>query len=180
MLTIVTVIAVLLAIAIAVVLVLASGKPDDFRYERSTMVNAPADRIFPFVSDFKKWIVWSPYETKDPDMKRTYGETTEGVGAVYAWDGNKEIGSGRMEIADATQPSLIRIKLDVFRPMKANNIAEFIFTPAEGGTRVTWAMNGKSHFMAKVVCVFLNVDKMVGNDFDKGLQALKAAAEGHH
>jgi hypothetical protein len=178
MLTVITVIAVILAIAIAVILALAARKPDDFRYERSIVVDAPADRIYPFVSDFRKWIVWSPYEAKDPDMKRTYGERAEGVGAVYAWDGNREIGAGRMEIADAAQPSLIRIRLDFFRPFKANNLAEFIFTPTGGQTHVTWAMNGKSNFMSKVLCTVMNVDRMVGNDFDKGLKALKAAAEG--
>lgn len=179
MLTIITIIAVVLAVAIAVVLVLASGKPDEFRYERSILVDAPADRIFPFVNDFKKWIVWSPYEVKDPDMKRTYGDRTEGVGAVYAWDGNKNVGSGRMEIADEARPERLRIKLDFFRPFKANNVAEFSFTETPEGTRVVWAMTGKNTLMGKVMCTVMNVDRMVGDDFDKGLRALKAAAEGH-
>src|SRR5688572_30269099 len=116
MLDIIAIVAVVLAIAIAAVLILAATKPDTFQVQRAISIKAPADRIFPLINDFHQWRSWSPYEDRDPALKRTYGGADSGKGAVYAWDGNKNVGSGRMEILETSVPSRILIKLDFFKP----------------------------------------------------------------
>jgi uncharacterized protein YndB with AHSA1/START domain len=175
------IIAIVLAIIIAVVLILAAGKPGTFRVERAISVNAPAEKIFPLISDFHQWLNWSPWEGRDPALKRTYSGAERGKGAVYAWDGNKNVGSGRMEILEADQPSKIAIKLDFFKPFEAHNTAEFTMLPQGGATNVTtnvtWVMHGPAPFMSKVMQVFMNMDRMIGKDFEAGLANLKAASE---
>jgi hypothetical protein len=172
-------IAIILAVLIAVIVVLlgyAATKPNTKSYARSARINAPPEKIASLISDFKKWIVWSPWEKKDPALKRTYSGNASGVGAVYAWNGNKNIGSGRMEILEST-PAKIRIKLDFFTPFKASNMAEFTFTPQGGATDVNWVMTGENLFIGKVMSIFINMDKMIGKDFEAGLADMKAAAE---
>lgn len=164
-------------ILIAGLLVLASTKPDTFRVERSTTVKAPADKVFPLINDFRTWTSWSPYEKKDPAMKRTFSATTSGKGAVYAWEGNKEIGQGSMEITDATSPSKVTLKLDFVKPFEAHNIVDFTLQPQGDSTKVTWAMHGPAPFISKVMQVLINMDKMVGDDFEAGLANLKSVAE---
>ena len=141
------------------------------------MIKAPAERIFPLIADFHQWKAWSPYENKDPAMQRTYSGAASGNGAVYAWQGNKNVGHGRMEILDATQPSKIVIQLDFFTPFEAHNTAEFTLQPAGDGTRVTWLMQGPAPFMSKLMQVFINLDNMVGKDFEVGLANLKGLTE---
>ncbi|MDO9295561.1 SRPBCC family protein [Bradyrhizobium sp.] len=169
--------AVVLAIAIAVVLILAATKPDTFAVQRAAIVNAPAEKIFPLISDFRQWGAWSPYEHKDPAMKRTFSGAVRGTGAVYAWDGDKNVGSGRMEILDVAAPSKVVIKLDFYTPFEAHNTAEFTMLPQDDATRVIWRMHGPASFMAKIMHVFINIDKMVGKDFEAGLANLKRLAE---
>lgn len=171
------IIGIVVAVIILGVLVFASTKPDNFTYERKITINAPAEKIFPYINDFKNWLAWSPYEKKDPAMKRTYGATTVGKGASYEWDGNDEIGAGRMDITEVTEPSRIEIRLEFFRPFKAVNTAVFTLQPVAGGTEVSWAMSGEANFISKIMCVFFDVDKMVGNDFEQGLAALKSLSE---
>ena len=118
------IIAIVLAIIIAVVLILASTKPDTFRIQRAAVMNAPAEKIFPLIADFHQWLDWSPWEGRDPALKRIYSGTERGKGAVYAWDGNKNVGSGRMEILEASSPSKVVIKLDFLKPFEAHNTAE--------------------------------------------------------
>jgi hypothetical protein len=174
------VIAVILAILIAIVLVAliyaSTTRPDTFTYTRSARINASPDQIASLVSDFKRWGTWSPYEHRDPNLKRTYSGNPSGVGSVYAWEGNKNIGAGRMEILEST-PRHIRIKLDFTAPFKANNMADFTFTPQGGVTEVVWAMTGKNVLMGKVMSLFMDMDKMIGKDFEAGLAAMKFAAE---
>jgi len=177
MFEIIAIIAVVLAIAIAVVLILAATKPNTLRVQRATSIRAPADKIFPLINDFHQWRGWSPYENKDPAMQRTYEGPESGKGAVYAWDGNKNVGSGRMEILEASVPSQITIKLDFFKPFEGHNTAEFTMLPQGDATNVTWLMHGPSPFMGKIMHVFINMDRMVGKDFETGLANLKAAAE---
>jgi uncharacterized protein YndB with AHSA1/START domain len=177
MFEIIAVIAVVLAIAIAAVLILAATRPDTFSVQRATTVKAPAEKIFPLISDFHQWGGWSPYEHKDPAMKRTYSGTASGKGAVYAWDGNKNVGSGRMEILDASAPAKIVIKLDFFTPFEGHNTAEFTMLPQGDGTNLTWLMYGPAPFMAKIMHVFMNIDNMVGKDFEIGLDNLKRLTE---
>ncbi|WP_407166865.1 SRPBCC family protein [Bradyrhizobium sp. ORS 111] len=177
MLEVIIIVAVILAIAIAVVLILAATKPDTFRVTRAASIEAPAERIFPLINDFHRWTTWSPYETRDPAMKRTYDGAANGKGAVYAWNGNKNVGSGRMEILDAQAPSKLVIKLDFFTPFEGHNTAEFTMLPQGDATNVTWTMYGPAAFMSKLMQVFMNLDHMIGKDFEVGLANLKTLAE---
>lgn len=170
-------IAAVLVVAIGTVLILAARKPDTFRVQRTISVKAPPEKIFPLINDFRTWQQWSPYERKDPAMKRTFGPVTSGKGAVYEWEGNRNVGSGRITITDATPFSRVAIDLDMLKPFPAHNLVEFTLAPRGDTTDVTWAMRGDVPFLAKIVHVFFNVDKMVGRDFAAGLAALKALAE---
>jgi uncharacterized protein YndB with AHSA1/START domain len=164
-------------VLIVAVLGIAATKPDTFRVQRATAMKAPPEKIFVLVNDFQRWGSWSPYETKDPAMKRAYSGPTSGKGAVYAWEGNGQVGQGRMEIADTTPPSKIVLQLDFVKPFEAHNIVEFTLEPKGDSTTVTWDMQGPTPYMAKIVHVFFNMDKMVGGDFETGLANLKTIAE---
>jgi hypothetical protein len=178
MLEIAAIVAIGLAVAVAIVLVLASTRPDTFIVQRSAVVRASAERIFPLIDNFHQWAGWSPWENRDPAMKRTFAGAESGKGAIYAWDGNKNVGSGRMEILDASSPSEITIKLDFFKPFEGHNTAEFTFSPErETTTNVIWVMRGPSSFMSKVMQVFMNFDTMIGRDFEAGLANLKKLTE---
>jgi uncharacterized protein YndB with AHSA1/START domain len=177
MFEIIAIIAVVLAVAIAIILILAVTKPDRFSVQRATTIKAPAERIFPLINDFHQWGGWSPYENRDPAMKRSYSGAASGKGAVYAWDGNSNVGSGRMEILDASAPAKIVIKLDFFKPFEAHNTAEFTMLPQGDATSVTWLMHGPAPFISKVMQVFMNIDTMVGKDFEAGLANLKNLTE---
>ncbi|MFG3597574.1 SRPBCC family protein [Bradyrhizobium sp. RDI18] len=177
MLEVIAVVAVILAIAVAIVLILAATKPNTLRVQRAISIKAPAERIFPLISDFQQWRSWSPYEEKDPAMKRTYGGAERGKGATYAWDGDKNVGSGRMEILEALAPSKIVIKLDFFKPFEGHNTAEFTMLPQGDGTHVTWLMHGPANFMSRLMQVFMNLDRMIGRDFEAGLANLKTLTE---
>ena len=181
MLEIIAIIAVVLAIVVAIVLALASTKPDTFRVQRAAAIEAPPERIFPLVNNFHQWAGWSPWEKRDPAMKRTYEGAESGEGAVYAWDGNKNVGSGRMEILEASPSSKIVIKLDFFKPFEGHNTAEFTMLPRNGAagtvTNVGWVMHGPAPFMHRVMQVFMDFDKMIGKDFEAGLARLKSLAE---
>jgi hypothetical protein len=177
MFEIIAIIAVVLAIVIAIVLMLAATKPNTFSVQRATTVKAPPERIFPLINDFHQWGSWSPYESKDPAMKRSYSGAADGRGAVYGWEGNKNVGSGRMEILDTSEPSKIVIKLDFFTPFEGHNTAEFTMLPQGDATNLTWLMHGPAPFMSKVMQVFINLDKMIGKDFEIGLANLKRLTE---
>lgn len=168
----------LLALGIIVgILIVAAMKPDEFRVERSVVINAPAEKIFPLMNDLRAFSAWSPYDKIDPDMKRTYSGPASGVGAVYAWEGNKEVGQGRMEITHSTAPSSVLIQLDFLAPMEAHNTAAFTLTPEGDGTKVSWAMFGPAPFLTKLISVFFSMDSMIGDQFSQGLNNLKNLAE---
>ena len=173
----ITNIVVVLVLVVAGVLVYAAMQPEDFRIQRSTTVNAPPERIYPHIADFRAWAPWSPWEKKDPAMKRTFSGPDSGVGAAYAWEGDKNVGTGKMTILEATAPGKVVIKLEFLKPFEATNTAEFTLQPQGGSTTITWAMTGKNNFLAKLMCVFMNMEKMVGPDFEAGLAGLKAIAE---
>jgi Polyketide cyclase / dehydrase and lipid transport len=177
MFEIIAIIAVGLAIAIAVVLMLAASKPATFRVERAIDVKAPPEKIFPLINDFHQWVSWSPYENRDPAMKRSYSGAESGKGAVYGWEGNSNVGSGRMEILDASVPSKILIKLDFFKPFEGHNTAEFTILPQGDDTKLNWVMRGPAPFISKLMQVFMNLDHMVGKDFEIGLANLKRLTE---
>jgi len=171
------IIAIAVAVILAGILIYAATRPETFRIERSASVKAPPEKIFAQVSDLKAWAAWSPWEKKDPAMKRSYGAVASGKGATYAWNGNKDVGKGRMEIIEAAAPSKIVIKLDFFEPFEAHNTAEFAMSEKDGMTTVTWAMYGPANFISKLMGVFFNMDKMIGADFEAGLVNLKKISE---
>jgi len=167
-----------LAAIIAVVLIIAAFQPADFQVVRSTTIAASPEALFAEVNDLHRWPAWSPYEKLDPAMKRTFEGAPAGVGAGYAWDGNKEVGTGRMAIVESRPAELIRLKLEFFKPMAGVCEAEFNFKPEGGGrTTVTWSMTGTNNYLAKIFCLFMNMDKMVGGQFAQGLADLKTLAE---
>jgi uncharacterized protein YndB with AHSA1/START domain len=177
MFEIIAIIATVLAVAIAIVLILAAMKPDTFSIRRGATIKAPPEKIFSLINDFHQWGSWSPWENKDPAMKRSFSGSAAGKGAVYAWDGNKNVGSGRMEILDASSPSKIVIKLDFFTPFEAHNTAEFTMLPQGDATSVDWRMHGPARFISKLMQVFMSFDKMIGKDFEAGLSNLKKLTE---
>ena len=164
-------------VAVAAILIYASTKPDSFRVERSAAMNVPPEKIFPYIEGLKRWTEWSPYEGRDPAMKRAYSGAESGKGAVYEWDGNDDVGKGRMEIVDSTPPHRVVIKLDFLKPFEGHNMAELTVEPKGGQTIVTWAMYGPSTFMTKLIGTFVDMDDMIGRDFAAGLAKLKAVVE---
>ena len=177
MLKILAVIVVVVLVVIAGVLIYASTRPDSFRVQRSASIKAPPQKIFPLIDDLKAWAGWSPYEKKDPAMKRSFGPITAVKGATYEWAGDKNVGQGRMEILEAQPSSKVLIKLDFIKPFEAHNMAEFTLEPKGDTTQVTWAIFGPSAYITKVMGLFFNMDTMIGKDFEAGLADLKAAAE---
>ena len=170
-------IALVVVAAIAGVLIYAATLPDTFRIERSATIGAPPEKVYAYLNDFHRWTAWSPWEKKDPAMQRTHSGAPAGKGAVYAWDGNSEVGQGRMEIVESTEPARVQIQLDFLKPFEAHNTAEFALAPAAGGTQVTWAMHGPAPYLSKLMQVFISMDRMVGPDFEAGLAHLKRVAE---
>jgi len=173
---------VVLAVVVAILALLAyaSTRPDTFRIERSIRIAAPMLQVAEQIDDFHEWHKWSPWEHIDPTMQRKFSGAEAGVGAVYEWEGTGKVGAGRMEIVEmrsGSERGLITIKLDFFKPFKASNTAEFLMKPTDSGTDLSWAMFGPSPFMSKLMGVFMDMDKMVGKDFEAGLEALKRNAE---
>lgn len=171
------IIAVLVVVAVAGILLLAASRPDDFRVARSTRIQAPPGAIFPLIDDLHRFGTWSPYENKDPAMRRAFSGPPAGKGAIYEFDGNSQVGKGRLEIVESAPPSKVAIRLDMLEPFEGHNLVEFSLAPAGDATEVTWAMTGPMPFISKVMCLFIDMDRMVGTDFEAGLASLKAAAE---
>ncbi len=167
----------ILAAVLAVILLIASMRPNTFRIERSAVINAPPEKIFPLVNDFHNWTQWSPWEHVDPDLKRTYSGAPSGKGATYAWHGDKRVGEGRMDITDSAAPSKVVLRLEFIKPMQAVNTTEFTFAPVASGTSVTWAMFGPAPFMHKLMSTIFSMDKLLGQQFESGLAKMKTAAE---
>jgi Polyketide cyclase / dehydrase and lipid transport len=175
-----TIVAVVIVVALAALLAYASTRPDTFRIERSTHIAAPMVQVAELIDDFHQWGKWSPWEHIDPTMTRSFRGPDAGVGAVYQWDSQGKAGAGRMEITEmraGAERGLIAIRLEFLKPWKATNTAEFVMTPTDAGTDLNWAMFGPSPFMSRLMSVFIDLDKMVGKDFEAGLAAIKAQAE---
>ncbi len=162
---------------VAVILLYALTRPDTFHVERTVSINAPADKIYPLIADFNSWPAWSPYEKLDASMTKTLSGAPNGVGAIYEWSGNSKVGAGRMEITEADPASKIVIKLDFKEPMEANNIGTFTLVPKGEATEVTWAIDGPNPYLNKVMDIVFDFDKIIGNDFQEGLETLKTVAE---
>jgi len=152
-------------------------RPGTFHIERSTTVSAPAATIQAEIDDFHRWAAWSPWEGLDPAMKKTIEGPASGVGATYHWVGNDKVGEGRMTVTGLEPAAKVDVRLEFMKPWKATNQTAFLLAPEGEGTRVTWTMDGTNDFMGKAMGVFMNMDKMIGADFEKGLASLKSVAE---
>lgn len=172
-----TIIAIGLVLVIAAVLIYASTKPDSFAMSRSMTINAPADKIFPMIESLREFNRWNPFLTPDPSVKLEYFGPERGVGAGHKWDGNREVGRGSIEITESHPNSNIAMKLHMLKPMAALNRVEFKLAPSGNGTAVTWTMQGRQPFIGKIMTLFIDCDKMVGKQFEKGLASMKALAE---
>ncbi len=168
----------IVAVVIVVLLVVVALQPAEFRIERSAKIAAPPADVFAQVNDFHHWEAWSPYAKIDPAMQKSYSGASSGVGAVYSWNGNSEVGEGSTTIVESRPNDLIRIKLAFLRPFTATNEAAFTFQPDGQQTTVTWSLTGHKNFMMKAVHLVMNMDKMVGGQFDEGLASLKKVVEG--
>jgi len=166
-----------LAVIVVVFVVIVAMQPSEFGVVRSATISAPAPALFAQVNDFHKWEAWNPWGKLDPTMKQAYEGAPAGTGAIYTWSGNNEVGEGRMTITESRPSDLIRIKLEFFKPFAATNTAEFTFKPEGNQTAVTWSMTGNNNFMAKAVHLFMNMDKMVGGQFEKGLAQMGSVVE---
>jgi uncharacterized protein YndB with AHSA1/START domain len=171
-------IAIIVVVLVAAVLIYAATEPDAFRVQRSARIKAQPEEIFPLLSDLHRHRAWSSWEKKDPGMKRAYSGASSGKGAVYEWDGNKEIGRGRMEITESVPHSRVVFAMHFIEPFEAQNTAEFTLEPRGDATTVTWAIYGPRPYVAKVMHLFFDMDRMIGREFDAGLASLKAIAEG--
>jgi hypothetical protein len=163
--------------AIALLLIVAATRPDTFRVERSATIAAPAAKLFPLINHMQAFNTWNPYNRKDPAMKGTYSGPAAGPGAAYDFEGNKDVGKGRIGITASTEPSQVTMQLDMLEPFEGHNEVNFTLVPEGAGTKVTWAMHGPSAFITKLMGIFFNMDQMIGKDFEAGLAHLKALAE---
>jgi hypothetical protein len=165
-----------IAVVILGVLIYASSKPEVFHVERSVRIHATPDAIFPLINDLHRWEAWTPYD-KDPAMKKTYSGSDAGVGAHYAWEGNKQVGQGEISIRETLPPNLLVFDLHMIKPFEGRNVATFSLDPDGDATRVTWSLDDKHKLMHKIMSIFLNLDHMIGKDFAVGLDRLKALVE---
>ncbi|MDC6171124.1 SRPBCC family protein [Paucibacter sp. XJ19-41] len=171
-------IALVIVAALALLLIYAATRPDSFRVERSTRIQAPPEKIYALIHDLKGFNRWNPYEKKDPAIKGQYSAVTAGAGARYGWESDK-VGVGSMEITEVAAPSRVAMKLDFVKPFEAHNQVEFRLRPEGGATQVSWAMQGPSPFVSKLIGVFISMDRMIGQDFEDGLANLKSLVEQH-
>lgn len=171
-------VAIIVGVVVLAFVVFIALRPGRFRLARSTTIQAPADPVFRLVNDFHEWPAWSPWEKLDPHMQRTYEGANSGRNAGYRWEGNNKVGAGHMHIVESVPPERVAIRLQFFRPMRANNLTTFTFVAKSlEVTDVTWAMEGKNGFVAKIFTLFMDMEKLVGKDFERGLDQLKATAE---
>ena len=170
---------VLIGVAAVILLfvIVVALQPSDFRITRTAKMAAPPAAPFAQVNDFHNWEAWSPWAKLDPEAKETFDGASSGVGAKFAWAGNSDVGEGRMTITESRPHELILINLEFIKPFAATNTTEFTFKPEGDETLVTWSMSGKNNFMGRAFCLFMNMDQMVGADFEKGLAAMKSIVE---
>ena len=168
-------------IALGVIIVLFVGvvamQPSDFRVTRSAKISAPPPAVFAQVNDFHNWQAWSPWAKKDPHAKNSFEGQESGTGAVFKWSGNSDVGEGSMTLTESRPNELIRLKLEFVKPFEDSADTEFTFKPEGDQTLVTWTMTGKNNFIGRIVCLFMNMDKMIGGDFEQGLANMKAVVE---
>jgi uncharacterized protein YndB with AHSA1/START domain len=166
-----------LAVVVVILLGVIATRPATFHIERSASIAAPADIVYAQISDFHQWANWSPWDKLDPQLKRTFEGAASGTGAGYSWIGNDKVGEGRMTITESKPSERVEIKLEFIKPYAATNKTEFTLKPSGSNTSVTWAMSGENGFMAKAMSLFMDMEKMIGPDFEKGLAGIKEISE---
>jgi Polyketide cyclase / dehydrase and lipid transport len=166
-----------LVLLVAVFAIVVAMQPEEFRVSRSATMSAPAPVVFAQVDDLHNWEKWNPWQKVDPAMKLQFSGPPSGVGAAYAWQGNKDVGEGQLSIIESRPSDLVRLKLEFLKPFAATNTAIFEFKPVGDKTQVTWSMEGRNNFFAKAIHLCMNMDKMVGGQFEKGLADMKTAVE---
>jgi Polyketide cyclase / dehydrase and lipid transport len=164
------------AVLLGIVLIYAATRPDTLHVERSIAIKASQEKLFALINDFHQWDAWTPYN-KDPAMKKTYSANASGKGAKYAWEGNKDLAQGEITITDATAPGRIELELHMIKPFEGRNHVVFSLDGAGDSTRVTWALDDRHTYFMKLMSMFINLDKMIGGDFETGLARLKTVAE---
>ena len=168
----------LVAVALLVVLLIfIATRSDTLHVERTAQINAPANVVFSIINDLHQWHLWSPYDKLDPQMKKTFEGAPLGPGSSYAWNGNNQVGEGRLTIVDSTPGEIVTMKLEFTRPFKCQNRVDFKLVPTGSGTQVSWIMEGKNNFISKAMSLFINMDKMCGKDFEQGLANLNTVAQ---
>ena len=167
-----------LAVIVIVFVVIVALQPSEFHVARSTTISAPPAAVFAQVNDFHKWEAWNPWGKIDLAMKQAYDGAPAGIGAIYTWAGNNEVGEGKMTITESRPNESVKFKLEFLKPFAATNTAEFTFKPEGNQTVVTWSMAGHNNFMFKAVGLFMDCDKMIGGNFEQGLASMKSAVEG--
>lgn len=168
---------IVLALIIVVCVVVVAVQPSQFRVSRSAVMAAPASAVYEHVNDLHKWETWSPWAKLDPNMKGTYDGPPSGVGAAYSWAGNGDVGEGKMTITESRPNELVKIRLEFLKPMAGTSDAEIAFKPEGDKTSVSWTMTGENNFIGKAMCLVMNMDKMVGGQFEAGFASLKSIVE---
>lgn len=169
--------AIIVALLVAGILAYAALRPSDFTISRSATIAASPDAVFAEIDDLRRWDDWSPWAKLDPHAVAEFSGAEKGEGAMFRWSGNNQIGTGAMTIVESLPYQRVRIRLEFLKPMRASNEALFTFEPRGAGTRVTWQMTGNNSFSGRLACTFMNMDKMVGGQFEQGLAAIKAKLE---
>ncbi|MFZ2162395.1 MAG: SRPBCC family protein [Sideroxyarcus sp.] len=169
-------IAIAVAVVVLAILIYAATKPDIFHVERTIDIKASPEKIFGLINDFRQWDVWTPYN-KDPAMKKTYSAKTVGTGATYAWEGNKDVGKGEIAIIGSEPNSRIAFDLHMIEPYEGRNHVVIALKAAGDTTTVTWILEDRHTYFLKLLGLFINMDKMIGRDFETGLAKLKSVAE---
>lgn len=165
---------------VAALVIRVITRPDSMKIERSAVIDAPPERVYSLLVNFRQWKRWSPWEELDPAMERTFSGAEQGKGSVYAWSGNRKAGEGRMEIITAEPPHHLRLHIVFLKPFKAENTIDFTLTPQNGETQVRWSMEGQNTLGSKVMQSVVNMDRLVGRDFERGLANLRTEAESSH
>jgi uncharacterized protein YndB with AHSA1/START domain len=166
-----------LLLIIAILAVVIALQPSEYQITRSITIKAPPETVFPLVNDFQQWAKWSPWDKKDAAMKRTFEGSPTGAGSIYRWNGNDDVGTGSMTITESKPAELVSIKLEFKKPMESEAMSAFTFQPQDQTTLVTWKMSGTNNFVGKAFSLMMNMDKMIGGDFEKGLTSMKELAE---
>ena len=164
------------AAVIALILIIAVFQPSEFRVQRSATLSASPMALYSHVNDHRKFAVWNPWMKLDPTVKNTFSGPDAGVGAVCSWEGNSDVGAGTATIIESKPGELIRMRMDWRKPMEGTSTVDFTFKPEGDKTTVTWVMYGPNHYMGKLFSLFVNCDKMCGDQFEKGLANLGEVA----